>query len=129
MIAWPSLDELAVWVLVVNARGVVPVRDADRSSESTAARCGAARQATQRASTCSPTSPCEATAAGPCTFEAQLAALRTPTPALVAGELTQAIERALGDWRGLLRRQTAQARQILGRLLPGRVVFTPNLEA
>jgi site-specific DNA recombinase len=61
--------------------------------------------------------------------EAQLAALRTPAPMLTADDLPAAIERVLTDWRGLLRRQTAQARQILRRLLHRRVVFTPDLRA
>jgi hypothetical protein len=32
----------------------------------------------------------------------------------------------LTDWKGLLQRQTAEARQILRRLLLGRLVFTPR---
>ncbi len=38
------------------------------------------------------------------------------------------IEGALADWRGLLGRHPQQARQILTKLLAGRLTFTPRLE-
>ena len=36
------------------------------------------------------------------------------------------VEARLADWRGLLRRQVAQSRQILKKLLVGRIVFQPR---
>ena len=38
-------------------------------------------------------------------------------------EIQQEVEVRLTDWRGLLRRQVAQSRQILRKLLVGRIVF------
>ena len=40
--------------------------------------------------------------------------------------LRKNLESRLGDWRGLLRRHTAQGQQILRRLLVGRLTFTPT---
>jgi len=34
----------------------------------------------------------------------------------------------LDDWRGLLRRQPVQARQILRKLVAGRLIFTPRID-
>ena len=39
------------------------------------------------------------------------------------------LRKKLGEWRGLLRRQTPLSRQVLDRLLDGRIVWTPNREA
>ena len=39
------------------------------------------------------------------------------------------LRQKLAEWRGLLRRQTPLARQVLARLLDGRIVWTPNREA
>jgi len=39
------------------------------------------------------------------------------------------LRQKLAEWRGLLRRQTPLARQMLARLLDGRIVWTPNKEA
>jgi hypothetical protein len=38
----------------------------------------------------------------------------------------QELRARLADWRGVLRRQREQARAILGRLLAGRLTFTPR---
>jgi hypothetical protein len=38
-------------------------------------------------------------------------------------QLQRDVEARLSDWRGLLSRQIAQSRQILKRLLVGRIVF------
>ena len=40
--------------------------------------------------------------------------------------LRKNLKSRLGDWRGLLRRHTAQGQQILRRLLVGRLIFTPT---
>ena len=60
----------------------------------------------------------------------ELAALDTLEA--LAGFDPQTVERQLrqklAEWRGLLRRQTPLARQVLARLLDGRIVWTPNRE-
>ena len=38
-------------------------------------------------------------------------------------QIQEEVEARLADWRGLLRRQVAQSRQILKKLLVGRIVF------
>ena len=38
------------------------------------------------------------------------------------------LRKKLDEWRGLLRRQTPVARQVLARLLDGRIVWTPSKE-
>jgi hypothetical protein len=45
------------------------------------------------------------------------------------GALAGHIQARLTDWQGLLERHSAQARQILRRLLVGRLVFTPKTDA
>ena len=50
------------------------------------------------------------------------AAQFTPLPRDLRGLL----ERRLADWRGAMTRNVAQARQLLRRLLVGRIVFTPT---
>src|SRR5262249_54817446 len=42
-------------------------------------------------------------------------------------KLQKGLRARLDDWRGLLRRQPAQGRQILRKLLVGRLTFTPRL--
>ncbi len=51
------------------------------------------------------------------------------TGALDCGEVQEELRARLKDWRGLLRRQVAQARQILRKLLHGRLAFTPGEDA
>lgn len=46
-----------------------------------------------------------------------------------AARLDLTLRERLRDWQGLLQRQTAEARQILRRLLVGRLVFTPREDA
>ena len=41
-------------------------------------------------------------------------------------QIQQDVEARLADWRGLLRRHVAQSRQILKKLLVGRIVFQPR---
>ena len=48
--------------------------------------------------------------------------------ALDVADLQRRLERKLADWRGLLGRHPQQARQILAKVLAGRLVFTPRLE-
>ena len=45
--------------------------------------------------------------------------------ALTPAALTALVEETLADYRGLLARQTTEARGILGELVSGRVVYTP----
>ncbi len=47
---------------------------------------------------------------------------------LDAATLRRRLEAALADWRGLLGRHPQQARQILTKVLAGRLVFTPRLD-
>jgi hypothetical protein len=42
--------------------------------------------------------------------------------------LAASVQARLTDWQGLLERQPAQARQILRKLLVGRLVFTPKAD-
>ena len=44
-------------------------------------------------------------------------------------ELERDLQTRLTDWQGLLHRQPVQARQILRRLLEGKLIFTPRREA
>jgi hypothetical protein len=46
-----------------------------------------------------------------------------------APELRGALTARLTDWRGLLHRHTPQARQIVRKLLKGRLVFQPETQA
>ena len=41
-------------------------------------------------------------------------------------DLERRLRTRLHGWRGVLRRQTAEARPLLGRLLEGRLTFTPH---
>ena len=61
-------------------------------------------------------------------LKTELAALdnRTKIASLDAARLCSNLRERLTDWQGLLHRQTAEARQILRRLLVGRLVFTPR---
>jgi hypothetical protein len=43
--------------------------------------------------------------------------------------LRRTLDERLDDWRGLLRRQPVQARQILRKLVAGRLIFTPKADA
>jgi len=57
-----------------------------------------------------------------------LAGLQSLRP-VTAGDLQRLqrdVEIRLSDWRGLLRRQVVQSRQILKKLLVGRIVFRPR---
>jgi len=50
---------------------------------------------------------------------------------VTAGELhafEREIQERLGDWRGLLRRNPQQARQMLTKLVSARLRFTPHVE-
>src|SRR5262249_27506289 len=51
---------------------------------------------------------------------------RAKIRALDTADLTANLRNRLTDWQGLLQRQTPEARQILRRLLVGRLVFTPK---
>jgi site-specific DNA recombinase len=59
------------------------------------------------------------------TLQAELAGLESlrPVTALELQQLQREVELRLADWRGLLSRQVAQSRQILKKLLVGRIVF------
>jgi hypothetical protein len=61
-------------------------------------------------------------------LQAELSRLTTAAPALDATQTRTALRARLADWRGLLRRQVPQARQILKKLLDGPVVFAPVRE-
>jgi hypothetical protein len=53
--------------------------------------------------------------------------IEVPAPSTATmRDLERRLRARLHGWRGLLRRQTAQARPLLGRLLDGRLVFTPH---
>jgi hypothetical protein len=52
----------------------------------------------------------------------QISAPATPLPR----DLRAMLERRLADWQGAMSRNVAQARQLLRRLLVGRIVFTPT---
>jgi hypothetical protein len=60
----------------------------------------------------------------------QLAALegRRRLASMDASRLADAARNRLTDWQGLLNRQPEQTRQILGKLIVGRLVFTPRRE-
>jgi hypothetical protein len=45
-----------------------------------------------------------------------------------AREITRRLDRYLVDWRGLLRANVAQGRQVLRRLVDGRLTFSPQLD-
>ena len=64
-------------------------------------------------------------------IRAELASLdgRRRLTDLDAGRLASKAEKRLEEWRGLLGRQPVQARQILGKLLVGRITFTPGEDA
>ena len=51
---------------------------------------------------------------------------RAESASLNAARVSSNLRERLTDWQGLLHRQTAEARQILRRLLVGRLVFTPR---
>jgi len=51
---------------------------------------------------------------------------RAKLRSLDTADLTANLRSRLTDWQGLLQRQTSEARQILRRLLVGRLVFTPK---
>jgi len=51
---------------------------------------------------------------------------RAKIRSLDTADLTANLRNRLTDWQGLLQRQTPEARQILRRLLVGRLVFTPK---
>ena len=51
---------------------------------------------------------------------------RADIASLNAARVSSNLRERLTDWQGLLHRQTAEARQILRRLLVGRLVFTPR---
>lgn len=51
---------------------------------------------------------------------------RAEIASLNAARVSSNLRERLTDWQGLLHRQTAEARQILRRLLVGRLVFTPR---
>ena len=53
----------------------------------------------------------------------------TKAATLAPDTLGTAIRTRLADWQGALERHPAQARQILRKLLVGRLVFTPEVEA
>jgi hypothetical protein len=59
------------------------------------------------------------------TLQTELAGLEglRPVTALDLQQLQREVEVRLADWRGLLSRQVTQSRQILKRLLVGRIVF------
>jgi hypothetical protein len=59
------------------------------------------------------------------TLQAQLAGLARlrPVTAVELQQLQREVEARLANWRGLLSRQVAQSRQILKKLLVGRIVF------
>jgi hypothetical protein len=51
---------------------------------------------------------------------------RTPTPLPNRQTIDADLRRRVREWRGVLRRQTTEARTILGKLLADRLVFTPS---
>jgi hypothetical protein len=58
---------------------------------------------------------------------ARLATVETPAPSVgTMRDLERRLRTRLHGWRGVLRRQTAEARPLLGRLLEGRLTFTPH---
>jgi site-specific DNA recombinase len=61
-------------------------------------------------------------------LKAELAKLgtRDEVVSLNAARVSSNLRERLADWQGLLHRQTAEARQMLRRLLVGRLVFTPR---
>jgi hypothetical protein len=55
------------------------------------------------------------------TLEVQLAALAAPAPVDI-----ERIRTRVADWRGILRRGPAMARQILRKIIPGKLALTPT---
>ena len=59
----------------------------------------------------------------------RLAAVEAPAPSAGAvHDLEGRLRARLRGWQGVLRRQTAEAHPLLGRLLEGRLTFTPHPE-
>ena len=61
------------------------------------------------------------------TLDLAAIARRASAPQLDRAQLTAKLRERLEDWRGLVRRHVPQARQILRKLLRGRLVFTPEV--
>jgi hypothetical protein len=60
---------------------------------------------------------------------ARLAAVEAPAPSAgTVRDLERRLRARLKNWKGVLRRQTAEARPLLSRLLEGRLAFTPHPE-
>jgi hypothetical protein len=58
---------------------------------------------------------------------ARLAAVEAPAPRVgTMRDLERRPRARLQNWKGVLRRQTVEARPLLGRLLEGRLTFTPH---
>lgn len=58
---------------------------------------------------------------------ARLAAVEVPAPSAgTVRDLEVRLRARLKNWKGVLRRQTPEARPLLGRLLEGRLTFTPH---
>jgi hypothetical protein len=58
-----------------------------------------------------------------------LADVEAPAPSVsTVRDLERRLRNRLQGWRGVLRRQFAEARPLLGRLLEGRITFTPYEE-
>jgi hypothetical protein len=58
---------------------------------------------------------------------AWLATVEAPAPSVgTMRDLERRLRARLQNWKGVLRRQTAEARPLLGRLLEGRLTFTPH---
>ena len=57
----------------------------------------------------------------------RLATVEAPAPrASTVRDLERRLRARLQNWKGVLRRQTPEARPLLGRLLEGRLTFTPH---
>jgi hypothetical protein len=57
----------------------------------------------------------------------RLAIVEAPAPsASTVRDLERRLRARLQNWKGVLRRQTPEARALLGRLLEGRLTFTPH---
>jgi chromosome segregation ATPase len=63
------------------------------------------------------------------TLQRELADLEAPRAAARSGRrLAENLTTKLGEWRGLQRAYAPQARQMLRKLIEGRIVFTPKTE-
>jgi Recombinase zinc beta ribbon domain len=60
---------------------------------------------------------------------AELRQLETPSPVKTPAALNVEALRHLDEWRGLLGRNTSQTRQLLRKVLDGRVAFIPHKDA